>query len=143
MGYRFVEKTIDDFKVGDKYSFSKTVTEADVVVFAGISGDMGPQHVNAVYAKTTPYGERVAQGMLVSSLISAALSRMTAPGFLSESCQLNFVAAVKLGDTITATVEVAEKDEAAGRLRMRAVCTNERDEVVLEGTVVQKIVRRD
>ena len=71
--------------------------------------------------------------MLVSSLISAALSRMTAPGFLSESCQLNFVA----------TVEVAEKDEAAGRLRMRAVCTNERDEVVLEGTVVQKIVRSD
>ena len=58
MGYRFVEKTIDDFKVGDKYSFSKTVTEADVVVFAGISGDMGPQHVNAVYAKTTPFMRR-------------------------------------------------------------------------------------
>ena len=63
------------------------------------------------------------------------------PGFLAESCQLNFGAAVRLGDTITATVEVAEKDEAAGRLRMRAICTNENDEVVLEGTVVQRATR--
>ena len=141
MGYRFVEKTTADFKVGDTHSFSKTVTEADVVVFAGVSGDMGPQHVNAVYAKTTPYGARIAHGMLISSLVSAALSRMMAPGFLAESCQLNFGTAVRLGDTITATVEVAEKDEAAGRLRMRAICTNENDEVVLEGTVVQRATR--
>lgn len=138
MGYRFVEKTLTDFKVGDGYSFSKTVTEADVVVFSGVSGDMGPQHVNSVYARTTTYGERIAHSMLISSLVSAALSRMMAPGFLTESCQFDFPTVVRLGDTITAAVKVAEKDEATGRLKMRAVCTNDKDEVVLQGTVVQR-----
>ena len=99
---------------------------------------MGPQHVNAVYAKTTLYGERIAQGMLISSLVSAALSRMMAPGFITESCQFDFPAVVRLGDTITAAVEVAEKDEATRRLRMRAVCISDKGEVVLRGTVVQR-----
>lgn len=141
MGFRFVDRTLDDFKVGDGHNFSKTVTEADVVVFAGISGNMGPQHVNAVYARTSPYGERTAQEMLVSSLVSAAVARMLAPGFVSRSCQFEFVAPVRLGDTIVATVEVVEKDEKAGELKLRAECTNDRDEVVLTGHVVQATVR--
>ncbi|HEX2923561.1 MAG TPA: MaoC/PaaZ C-terminal domain-containing protein, partial [Chloroflexota bacterium] len=69
MTYHFVEKTIDSFNVGDSYCFSKTVTEADVVMFAAVSGDMAPQHVNAEYAKGTPSGERVAHGMLTASLV--------------------------------------------------------------------------
>lgn len=137
MAFRFVDKTIDDFKVGDRYSFSKTVTEADVVLFAGISGDMSPQYVNAEYAKTTPFGERIAHGLLTASLVSAALGRMMSPGFLLESCQFQFVAPVKLGDTIVAAVEVLEKDPQQPKLKLRVVCTNQRDEVVLEGSAVQ------
>ncbi len=142
MAYRFVDKTIDGFKVGDRYSFSKTVTEADVVVFAGISGDMSPLHVNAEYAKTTQYGERIAHGMLTASLTSAALGRMLSPGFILESCQFQFAVPVRLGDTIVATAEVLERDLHHARLKLRVVCTNQRDEVVLEGTAVQAVVGR-
>ncbi|MHB0867961.1 MAG: MaoC family dehydratase [Chloroflexota bacterium] len=142
MAYHFVDKTIDDFKVGDRYSFSKTVTEADVVVFAGISGDMSPLHVNAEYAKTTPYGERISHGLLTASLVSAALGRMLSPGFILESCQFQFVAPVRLGDTIVATAELLEKDLRQARLKLRVACTNQRDEVVLEGTAVQAVVAR-
>ncbi len=137
MAFRFVDKTINDFKIGDRYSFSKTVTEADVVLFAGISGDMSPLQVNAEYAKTTPFGERIAHGLLTASLVSAALGRMMSPGFILESCQFQFVAPVRLGDTIVATVEVLEKDPQQPKLKLRVVCTNQRDEVVLEGSVVQ------
>lgn len=137
MAHRFMEKTIDDFEIGDMHSFAKTVTEADVVVFAAISGDLAPQHVNAEYAKTTEYGERVAHGMLMASLVSAALSRMLAPGFLAESHEFRFTAPVRLGDTITASAEVIEKDRERRRLKLRTVCTNQRDEIVLEGTSVQ------
>ncbi|MGE5620795.1 MAG: MaoC family dehydratase [Sphingomonadaceae bacterium] len=141
MAFRFVDKTIDDFKVGDRYSFSKTVTEADVVVFAAISGDMSPLHVNAEYAKTTPYGERIAHGLLTASLVSAALGRMVSPGFLLESCQFQFVAPVRLGDTVVATAEVLEKDPQQSKLKLRVVCTNQRDEVVLEGSAIQAAVK--
>ncbi len=140
MAYRFVNKTIDDFQVGDRYSFSKTVTEADVVVFAGISGDMAPLHVNAQYARTTSYGERIAHGMLTASLVFGSLSRMLAPGFVSESVEFRFSAPVRFGDTLTATVEVVEKDPRGKRLRLRAVCTNQREETVLEGSVVQAML---
>lgn len=143
MAHRFVDKTIGDFKVGDRYDFSKTVTEADVVVFAGISGDMSPLHVNAEYAKTTPYGERIAHGMLTASLTSAALGRMLSPGFVLESCQFQLAVPVRLGDTIVATAEVLEKDLQRARLKLRVVCTNQRDEVVLEGTAVQAVVARN
>lgn len=140
MAFRFVDKTIDDFDVGDKHSFSKTVTEADVALFGAISGDMSPLHVNAEYARSTPYGERIAHGLLIASLASAALGRMLSPGFVLESWQFRCIAPVRLGDTVGATAEVCEKDRQQRKLTLRVVCTNQMDEAVLEGTVVYAAV---
>ena len=142
MGYQLTEKTIDDFQVGDRGYFAKTITEADVYLFAGITGDVAPHHVNAEYARTTRFGERIAHGMLTASLVSAALSRLVSPGAISESHEFRFTAPVRFGDTITATVEVIEKDVQRKRLKLRTVCTNQRGEVVLDGTAVQVMAIR-
>ena len=142
MSFHLAEKTVDDFRVGDLLSFSKTITEADVVMFAAVSGDVAPEHVNDQYAKTGPFGERIAHELLPASLASAALGRMLSPCSILESCEFRFAAPVHFGDTITATAEVKEKDPGVARIRLRVVCTNQRDEVVLEGSAVQVMVGR-
>lgn len=142
MGFKFVEKTLDEFGVGDSYSFAKTITEADVVLFAGISGDMSPHHVNAQYARTTALGERVAHSMLTASLASAAIGRMTSPGFLTESYEFEVREQVRMGDTITAAATVIDKDAQKGQMTLHIVCTNQDSRVVLEGSSCQVVVEK-
>jgi 3-hydroxybutyryl-CoA dehydratase len=142
MGHRITNRTLADFEVGERRFFAKTVTEADVHFFAAVSGDLGPQYVNAVYARTTEHGERVAHPMLVASMAAAAVSRLVRAGFGSESWEFRTASPVRFGDTITAMAEVVEKDGERGRLKLRAVCENQRGEVVLEGTSIQVPIAR-
>lgn len=130
-----------DIKVGDKASMSKTVSEYDVYTFAGLTGDFNPVHVNAEFAKTSMFKERIAHGMLSAGFISAVLGT-TLPGantiYLGQ--ELAFKAAVKIGDTVTATVEVIEKIEAKNRLILKTVVTNQHGTIVIDGkaTVMKK-----
>ena len=131
-------KTIADFKIGDRESFTKTVTETDVYLFAGITGDFAPQHVNAHYAKQTKFGERIAHGILTAGLVSSALARLVSPGGITLSHTFTFPAPVRFGDTITAEVEVTNIDPEKRLLHLRTICKNQKDEIVLDGTAVEK-----
>ncbi len=130
-----------DIQVGDKASMSKTVSEHDVYTFAGVSGDFNPVHINAEFAKTSMFKERIAHGMLSAGFISAVLGTAL-PGvntiYLAQ--ELAFTAPVKFGDTITATVEVIEKIVAKNRLILKTTATNQDGIVVVKGkaTVMKK-----
>ena len=127
-------KTIDELSVGQTASFTKTVSESDVYLFAGITGDFNPAHVNEAYAKNTAFKTRIAHGMLSAGLISNVLgNQLPGPGTIYMQQQLNFRAPVAIGDTITATVEVIEILREKKRVRLKTVCTNQDSVVVLDG----------
>ena len=118
--------------VGFKTTHMKTVTEADIVMFAGVSGDFNPIHVCDEYAKKTFFGGRIAHGVIAIGLISAAMTKL--PGlviFLGDSNK--FLAPVRIGDTITATAEVIAVRKDKGILTLKATCTNQKGETVVEG----------
>jgi len=121
-------------KIGDKASMSKTVTEYDVYTFAGVTGDFNPVHINSEFAKTTMFKERIAHGMLAAGFISAVLGT-TLPGAntIYMGQELSFKAPVKIGDTVTATVEVIELIEAKNRVICRTTVTNQDGVLVVDG----------
>lgn len=129
-----VGKTIETINVGDRASFTKTLTETDVYLFAGISGNLNPAYVNQIEAEKTMFKCRICHGILISSLISTVLGMyLPGPGTIYLSQDLKFVAPVKIGDTVTATVEVIERNEERNRLILKTVVINEDGKVVVEG----------
>ena len=127
-------RTIDTINVGDCATFTKTVSESDVYMYAGISGDFNPAHINAVEAEKGIFGERIAHGMLTASFISTVLgTSLPGPGTIYLSQELSFKRPVKFGDTIEAKVEVIEKIEEKNRLIVRTTCTNQHGELVIDG----------
>lgn len=123
-----------DLQLGDKASMTKTVTEFDVYTFAGVTGDFNPVHVNAEFAKNTMFKERIAHGMLSAGFISAVIGT-SLPGANSIYIgqELSFKAPVKIGDTVTATVEVIEKIETKHRVILQTTVTNQDGTVVVDG----------
>ncbi len=127
-------RTLAELHVGDVASFSKTIAECDVYGFAGITGDLNPVHVDAQAAAASPFGARVAHGMLTASLVSTVLGlKLPGPGTIFLSQGMRFLKPVYIGDTVTARVEVAELIEPKNRVRLLTRCTNQRGEVVGEG----------
>jgi 3-hydroxybutyryl-CoA dehydratase len=124
-------------QVGQRASFSKTVTEADVSSFAGLIGDFNPIHVDAEYARKTRFGRRVAQGMLAGGLISAVLgNRLPGPGAVYLSQQIEFLAPIFIGDTITACVEILSWQPEKRLVTLRTECYNQDDRQVITGQAV-------
>jgi 3-hydroxybutyryl-CoA dehydratase len=116
--------TFEDLAVGMTASTGKTITEADILMFAAVSTDTNPVHLNAEFAATTVFGERIAHGMLSAGLISAVLgTQLPGPGTIYMSQSLRFRAPVKIGETVTATFEVTALDPAKKRATLRTVCT--------------------
>jgi 3-hydroxybutyryl-CoA dehydratase len=114
----------EDLSVGQTASFAKTVTEADILMFAAVSGDTNAVHIDAEYAATTKFKERIAHGLLSASFISAVLgTRLPGPGTVYLAQSLKFRAPVKLGETVTATCTVTSLDEAKKRATLTTVCT--------------------
>ncbi len=130
-GYYF-----EDLEVGMSDSFGKTVTETDVVLFAGVSGDINPSHINEDFAKTTRMKTRVAHGMLTASLISAVLgTKLPGPGCLFVSHTSNFKAPVMIGDTVTARATVARLDAKRNFVEFETAC-EVGGETVLDGSAL-------
>ena len=126
--------TINEMKIGDSASFTKTVTDTDVYMFAGITGDFNPAHVNQVEAEKGMFGKRLAHGMLSAGFISAVLGTMLpGPGTIYMGQELRFTKPVAIGDTITATVTVAEMIIEKNRVILDTVCTNQNGEIVIKG----------
>jgi acyl dehydratase len=130
-------KSYDELQIGEEASFSKTITETDVYLFAGISGDFNPLHMNEAYAKETRFKTRIAHGGLPQSLIAPVLG-MKLPGLgtvlVEISCR--FKTPTVFGDTITAKAKVAEKMVDRKWVRMALTWTNQRGETIAEGEAV-------
>ena len=115
---------LDELQVGMTASAGKTITEADILLFSAVSMDTNPVHLNAEVGAASPFKERVAHGMLSASLISGVLgTQLPGPGTIYLGQTLRFRVPVKIGDTVTATVEVATVDVEKKRATLKTVCT--------------------
>ncbi|WP_028470125.1 MaoC family dehydratase [Neptunomonas japonica] len=133
---------LEDLEVGQTANYAKTITEADVVLFAGISGDDNPVHINAEYAAQTMFKDRIVHGMFSAALISAVLgTRMPGPGAIYIDQQISFKAPVYIGDTVTATATVMEINEQRRRVTLKTVCTV-KGKIVAEGVATNMVDRR-
>jgi 3-hydroxybutyryl-CoA dehydratase len=133
---------IEDLKPGMSASFGKTVTDADIVMFAGISGDTNPVHLDQTFAEQTPFKARIAHGMLSAGFISAVLgTKLPGPGAIYMSQNLRFKAPVKIGDTVTATCTVTEVIPEKRRAVLSTIC-KVGETVVIEGEAMIMVPSR-
>ena len=124
----------DQLEIGMKASFTKTVTETDVYLFAGISGDFNPMHMNEEFAKLTPFGTRISHGALPQCLIAPVLgTKLPGLGTIALEITTRFRSPTFFGDTVTASAEVVEKIEEKRRVRLKLLWTNQRGETVATG----------
>jgi 3-hydroxybutyryl-CoA dehydratase len=136
-GYYF-----EDLSPGMTAVFSKTVTEADLLMFAGVSGDTNPLHLDEDFASRTMFESRIAHGMLTASLVSTVLgTRLPGPGAVYVSQSIRFLAPVRIGDTVIARAQVAELIADKRRVRMATICMVG-DKKVLDGEAVLMVPSR-
>lgn len=132
-----IGKTIEELRVGEKAEFSKTLTETDVYLYAGVTGDLNPAHINEEYAKKTFFKTRIVHGMLLAGLISGVLgNRLPGPGTVYIRQEMTFLAPVRIGDTITASVEILEIMTEAKRIKAKTTCVNQEGTLVLDGVAI-------
>ena len=129
-----------EYKIGRKESFSKTIAESDIYLFAGITGDFNPAHMDEEWAKKSVFGERIAHGILTGGLISAVIGmKLPGPGTIYLEQKMKFLKSVKVRDTITAEVEIEEIMKAEKKiLRLATRAHNQNREQVLDGYAVVK-----
>jgi len=129
-----VGKTIDELRLGETRQFAKTISEADVYGYAGITGDLNPAHINEEYARNTFFRTRIAHGMLTAGFISAIIgTKLPGPGTIYIGQNLKFRAPVRIGDTITASVAVTEIIKEKNRVKLITTCINQDGTLVLDG----------
>ena len=127
-------KTVNEMKIGDSASFSKTISEQDVNMFAEVTGDFNPVHMDKEFAKNTIFKDRIAHGMLVASLFSTILgTQLPGEGAIYTGQELKFTKPVYLEDTITATVTVTELDVEKNRVVLETIASNQNGDVVIKG----------
>jgi 3-hydroxybutyryl-CoA dehydratase len=133
---------LEDLDVGMKAAFGKTITDADIVMFAGVSGDTNPVHLDEEFAATTPFGGRIAHGMLTASLISTVLgTKLPGPGCIYLSQSMKFLAPVRVGETVRAEATIKAIDRERRRVTVDTICTvNGKN--VLEGEALLMVARR-
>jgi 3-hydroxybutyryl-CoA dehydratase len=130
-------KTIAEIAMGDIAEFAKTVSEGDIYQYAGISGDFNPVHVNEAYAGKTFFKGRIAHGMLSAGFISNVLgNQLPGPGSVYIRQELNFLAPVRIGDTITARITVIGVDVEKNRVTLKTECINQDGITVIDGQAV-------
>ncbi len=132
----------EDLQIGQSASLGKTITEADILLYAAVSTDTNPIHIDADAGKQSIFGERIAHGMLTAGLISAVLgTKLPGPGSLYMRQSLRFAAPVKIGDTVRAMVTVTALNVEKKRATLSTVCTV-RDEVVIDGEAYVQVPSR-
>ncbi len=132
----------EDLTVGMSARVAKTITEADILLYAAVSTDTNPLHLDAEAAKSSPFGGRIAHGMLSAGLISAVLgTRLPGPGTVYLGQTLRFRAPVRIGDTVAAVAEITALDPAKRRATMKTTCTVD-GTVVIDGEAVVMVPAR-
>ncbi|WP_194436991.1 MaoC family dehydratase [Vibrio fluminensis] len=126
--------SIDQLELGQSAHFEKTISESDIQMFCGISGDINPVHVSQIAGQKSIFGNRVAHGIMVSGLTSAVLGmQLPGPGTIYLGQELKFTAPVYIGDTIRAEVEVIEINRAKNIVKLATRSINQNNKVVIEG----------
>ena len=127
--------TFDELSPGQTAEYARTLSEDDIILFAKVSGDVNPVHLDAEFAGTTMFRERIAHGMYTGGLISAALAmKMPGPGTIYLGQNLKFERPVKLGDTITVRLKVLEKMAGKNIVTLDTTATNQHGKPVVSGT---------
>src|SRR5471030_517742 len=127
-------RTFDELAVGDTVSMERTLNSDDVALFAIMSGDVNPQHLDPEYAASTRFHGVIAHGMWGAALISALLgTRLPGPGTIYLGQTLRFLLPVRVGDTLTVRVTVSTRDAATKRLKLACDCVNQNGKTVIEG----------
>ncbi len=130
----------EDLAVGQKGEFAKTVTDSDVMMFARVTGDFNPVHIDEAAAAKSRFKGRIAHGMLSAGFISATIAgQLPGPGSIYLAQTLKFTAPVRIGDTVTSTVEIVEL-MSKNRVRLATICRNQNGETVLEGEATVMVV---
>jgi len=132
MNYNSEIKKWDDINVGDSVSFSKTMTQTDVVLWVGLTGDMNPVHIDTEYGKTTRFKDVIVPGLMVAGLISTVMTKATF-GNVYSGQTLKFLKPVYINDTITAVATVIEKMEEKHRVKIKTECFNQNGDLVITG----------
>lgn len=129
-----------EYRIGENVQVSKTISETDVYLFAGISGDFNPVHVNKVEAEDSIFGKQIAHGFLVGSLLSNAIGmRLPGPGTIYMEQDMKFKKPVHIGDTVTAKIEVSEiLNEEKRILKLTTQVVNQHGDLVIDGYAVVK-----
>jgi len=132
-----IGKTIEEIKLGDKAEFSKTISESDVYLFAGVTGDFNPAHINEMYAAKTFFKTRIAHGMLLAGFISTVVgNQLPGYGTIYVKQEMTFLSPVRIGDTITAQVEVTEILLEKKQARLKTTCINQEGTKILDGEAI-------
>lgn len=131
-----------DIKMGQSAEVVHTVTEKDIQVFGDLSGDYNPLHFNEEWAKTTMFGGRIAHGILTAAFISTAIGmHLPGPGTIYMSQSMRFLGPVRIGDTITARVEVVMLNDEKERVTLKTTCTNQAGKVVMDGEALVTLMK--
>lgn len=135
---------IEDIRIGETAVFSKTVGESDIYLFAGITGDLDPNHVDEEYCKTTPFGHRIAHGALIVGYMSTTSTIIT-QGFGRPMVSLGydrirFIKPVFIGDTVTVTYRIEEIDIVKQRTISKVEVTNQHGDLVAIATHIQRVI---
>lgn len=140
MDYSDRIKKWDNLNIGDSSSFTKTMTETDVIIWVGLTGDLNPVHIDKEYSKTTRFGDVLVPGIMVAGLISTAVTQATF-GNVYANQSIKFTKPVYIGDTITATATIVEKLEAKHMVRLETKCVNQKGELVMIGEGMEYILK--
>ncbi len=126
--------SFEEINIGDSAQLSRTISESDVYLYAGVTGDNNPAHLDEQYAQKTMFKKRIAHGMLITGLISSVFgNQLPGNGTIYLSQSVRFLAPVYFGDTITARVEVIEKKDEKKRLVCKTTCINQDGKIVIDG----------
>ena len=132
-----IGKTIDELTPGDSADFTKTVSESDIYLYAGITGDFNPAHIDQSYASNTFFKTRIAHGMLSAGFISTVIAmKLPGPGTIYREQHLTFLAPVYINDTVRAVVEVIEIDPGKKTATLATRCFKQDNTLVLDGSAV-------
>ncbi len=130
-----------DLHIGQFAEVVHTITEEDIQTFGDLSGDYNPLHFDEEWAKTTMFKGRIAHGLLGAAFISTAIGmKLPGPGTIYLGHSMKFMRPVRIGDTITARVEVASLNDEKQRVTLKTICTNQNQDVVIEGEALIKIM---
>ncbi len=136
---QFEQKTVDTLKIGDFSLFTKTVSETDITLFAGISADFAPVHMNEQYAEQTRFKGRTAHPMLLGAMAGGAVYRLLSPSSVCVRREFEVIAPVYAGETVTIRAEIVSVDRERRQATVEFECYNVREELVLRGSSLEAL----